>query len=243
METHIKNNRVLCYARVSTDKQDSSSKQQVQRLEEFCQRKGFKNVEYLVDFDVSGGKEIFKRPNGSKLKNVGYGDIIIAHKRDRLFRNTLNALTTVWKWFEDGVILYLLENGEEPISFENPASKMIFTIMCSTDEFEKDKTRVRTKDSLALKKANKEVYSTAPYGWQNHYTEQNAKGEWINGKLIPNEREQVIISQIKAYRNHNLSLGKIAEDLNNRKIPSKKGGKWSAKTVADVLNNSLNNIE
>jgi site-specific DNA recombinase len=68
--------------------------------------------------------------------------------------------------------------------------------------------------------------------------------QWIiHGKLIPNEREQVIISQIKAYRNHNLSLGKIAEDLNNRKIPSKKGGKWSAKTVADVINNSLNNIE
>ena len=34
-------NRVLCYARVSTDQQDSSSRQQIQRLEEFCQRKGF----------------------------------------------------------------------------------------------------------------------------------------------------------------------------------------------------------
>jgi site-specific DNA recombinase len=233
---------IYAYARVSTDQQDSSSRQQIQRLEEFCKRKGFENVEYLVDFDVSGGKEIFKRPNGSKLKEAKDGDIIICCGRDRLFRNTINALTTVWKWFDDGVVLHILDNGDSPISFDDPTSKLLFTIMCATDELEKDKVRTRTKNSLALKKANREVYSSAPYGYDNGIAEKTDKGT-IKGKLIPNEREQVIISQIKAYRNHNLSLGKIAEDLNNRKIPSKKGGKWSSKTVADVLNNSLNNIE
>jgi site-specific DNA recombinase len=234
---------IYAYARVSTDQQDSSSRQQIQRLEEFCKRKGFENVEYLVDFDVSGGKEIFKRPNGSKLKEAKDGDIIIVHKRDRLFRNTLNALNTVWKWFDDGVILYILENGEDPISMDNPTSKLVFTIMCATDELEKDKVRTRTKDSLALKKANKEVYSTAPYGWQNHYTEQNNKGEWINGKLIPNEAEQQVIAQIKYFDTIKKSLNWIASWLNEKEIPSKKGGRWHPKTVADVLNNSLNNIE
>lgn len=233
-------NRVLCYARVSTDQQDSSSRQQIQRLEEFCQRKGFTNAEYLIDFDVSGGKEIFKRPNGSKLKEATAGDIIIVHKRDRLFRNTLNALNTVWRWFDDGVILYILENGEDPISMDNPTSKLVFTIMCATDELEKDKVRTRTKDSLALKKANKEVYSTAPYGWENHYTEQNNKGEWINGKLIPNENEQAVIGDIKRWKEQGSSLNKIADKLNFDGINSKKGGRWSAKTIADVLNNSLN---
>jgi len=234
---------IYAYARVSTDQQDSSSRQQIQRLEEFCKRKGFENVEYLIDFDVSGGKEIFKRPNGSKLKEAKYGDIIIVHKRDRLFRNTLNALITVWKWFGDGVTLYILENGEDPISMDNPTSKLVFTIMCATDELEKDKVRTRTKDSLALKKANKEVYSTAPYGWENSYTEKNAKGEWINGKLIPNEAEQKVIVKIKELRAIGSSLGFIAEQLNDLEIPSKKGGRWSAKTVQGVLENTINKIE
>jgi len=233
--------RIFCYARVSTDQQDSSSRQQIQRLEEFCQRKGFENAEYLIDFDVSGGKEIFKRPNGSKLKEATNGDIIIVHKRDRLFRNTLNALNTVWRWFENGVVLYILENGEEPISMDNPTSKLVFTIMCATDELEKDKTKARTKDSLALKKANKEVYSTAPYGWQSHYTETNSKGDWINGKLIPNEKEQLVISEIKNYNNMGYSRNWIADKLNLDEIPSKKGGHWSAKTIGNVLDNSLNN--
>ncbi len=236
-------NRVLCYARVSTDQQDSSSRQQIQRLEEFCQRKGFTNAEYLIDFDVSGGKEIFKRPNGSKLKEATTGDIIIVHKRDRLFRNTLNALNTVWKWFDDGVTLYILENGEDPISMDNPTSKLVFTIMCATDELEKDKVRARTKDSLALKKANKEVYSTAPYGWENSYTEKNSKGEWINGKLIPIENEQKVIRNIKYWYSIKISLGGIANMLNLEGIKSKKGGKWHSKTVQDVLNNSLNNLD
>lgn len=233
--------RIFCYARVSTDQQDSSSRQQIQRLEEFCQRKGFENAEYIIDFDVSGGKEIFKRPNGSKLKEATTGDIIIAHKRDRLFRSSLNALNTVWKWFDDEVSLYLLESGEEPISLENPATKMMFTILCATDEYEKDKTRERTKSSLALKKANKEVYSTAPYGWQSHYTETNSKGDWINGKLIPNEKEQEVIRRIKELKSIGSSLGFIASQLNDLGIPSKKGGRWSAKTIGNVLDNSLNN--
>jgi DNA invertase Pin-like site-specific DNA recombinase len=233
-------NRIFLYARVSTDQQDSSSRQQIQRLEEFCKRKGFENAEYLIDFDVSGGKEIFKRPNGSKLKEAKDGDIIIVHKRDRLFRNTLNALNTVWKWFDDGVTLYILENGEDPISMDNPTSKLVFTIMCATDELEKDKVRTRTKDSLALKKANKEVYCTAPYGWENSYTEKNSKGEWINGKLIPNENEQVIIRDIKEWHKQGHSLNKIADNLNVHRVTSKKGGRWSAKTVSDVINNSLN---
>jgi site-specific DNA recombinase len=236
----METNRVLCYARVSTDQQDSSSKQQIQRLEEFCKRKGFENVEYIIDFDVSGGKEIFKRPNGVKLKDVGFGDIIIVHRRDRLFRNTLNALITVWKWFNDGVTLYILENGEDPISFENPTSKLVFTIMCATDELEKDKVKIRTKDSLALKKANKEVYSSEAFGWDNFYTEYDAKGKAINGKLVPNEKEQPTVKKIFELRKLGYSLGKIKKHLNDNSIPSKKGGKWHDKTVQDVLDNKLN---
>ncbi len=232
------------YARVSTDKQDSSVDQQIKELQDFWARLGLDGyeVEYLIDENVSGGTELFDRPQGSKLKDLEADSIVIAYKKERLFRNTINALQIVYKWLDDGVTVYFIENGVEPLNLSNPNSKFIFTILCAKDELEKDTTALRTKLNMKFRKENGKTYSSAPYGYDN-LGERGSNGKIVNGKLIPNEREQVIISQIKAYRNHNLSLGKIAEDLNNRKIPSKKGGKWSAKTVADVLNNSLNNIE
>jgi len=232
------------YARVSTDKQDSSVDQQIKELQDFWARLGLDGyeVEYLIDENVSGGTELFDRPQGSKLKDLEADSIVIAYKKERLFRNTINALQIVYKWLDDGVTVYFIENGVEPLNLSNPNSKFIFTILCAKDELEKDTTALRTKLNMKFRKENGKTYSSAPYGYDN-LGERGSNGKIVNGKLIPNEREQVIISQIKAYRNHNLSLGKIAEDLNNRKIPSKKGGKWSAKTVADVINNSLNNIE
>ncbi len=230
------------YNRVSTDKQSSSTDQQGNTLMDFCKRNNFENPIHISDTDISGGKQLFKRPEGSKLKDLKAGDRIICAKHERLFRSLRDAVNVITDWFDLGVDIYLLNISEQPINMKNPSAKLQLYIMMAVAENELDVIRSRTKDNMKFRKENGKTYSSAPYGYEN-LGERGSNGKIVNGKLIPNEREQVIISQIKAYRNHNLSLGKIAEDLNNRKIPSKKGGKWSSKTVADVINNSLNNIE
>lgn len=232
------------YARVSTDKQDSSVDQQIKELQDFWARLGLDGyeVEYLIDENVSGGTELFDRPQGSKLKDLEADSIVIAYKKERLFRNTINALQIVYKWLDDGVTVYFIENGVEPLNLSNPNSKFIFTILCAKDELEKDTTALRTKLNMKFRKENGKTYSSAPYGYDN-LGERGSNGKIVNGKLIPNEKEQQVIARIKKYRESIISLNTIAHLLNEDKIPSKKGGKWSAKTVADVLNNSLNNIE
>lgn len=115
------------YARVSTDKQDSSVDQQIKELQDFWARLGLDGyeVEYLIDENVSGGTELFDRPQGSKLKDLGNDSIVIAYKKERLFRNTINALQIVYKWLDDGVTVYFIENGVEPLNLSNPNSKFI----------------------------------------------------------------------------------------------------------------------
>lgn len=229
------------YARVSTDKQESSVDQQIKELQDFWARLNLDGyeVEYLIDENVSGGTELFDRPQGSKLKELEADSIVIAYKKERLFRNTINALQIVYKWLDDGVTVYFIENGVEPLNLSNPNSKFIFTILCAKDELEKDTTALRTKLNMKFRKENGRTYSSAPYGWTNE-GERGSNGKIIEGKLTPNEKEQAVIKRIKEWKLADVSLNSIALLLNEDEIPSKKGGTWSAKTVGDVLNNSLN---
>jgi DNA invertase Pin-like site-specific DNA recombinase len=229
------------YARVSTDKQESSVDQQIKELQDFWARLNLDGyeVEYLIDENVSGGTELFDRPQGSKLKDLEADSIVIAYKKERLFRNTINALQIVYKWLDDGVTVYFIENGVEPLNLSNPNSKFIFTILCAKDELEKDTTALRTKLNMKFRKENGRTYSSAPFGWTNE-GERGSNGKIIDGKLIPNEEEQKIVAEIFNYKEIGHSLNKIAEILNSWGIKSKKGGKWSAKTIKDVLENSLN---
>lgn len=232
------------YARVSTDKQDSSVDQQIKELQDFWAKLNLDGyeVEYLIDENVSGGTELFDRPQGSKLKDLEADSIVIAYKKERLFRNTINALQIVYKWLDDGVTVYFIENGVEPLNLSNPNSKFIFTILCAKDELEKDTIALRTRLNMKFRKENGRTYSSAPFGFDNT-GERGTNGKIIEGKLIPNEEEQKVIAEIFNYKKVGHSLNKIAEILNSWGIKSKKGGKWHSKTVQDVLNNSLNNLD
>ena len=233
---------IFLYNRVSTNTQDSSTQQQEQLLIQFCERKGFNEYQMLTDTDVSGGKAILDRPMGSKLSEAKKGDVIICVKHDRMYRSLRDAVNTISDWFELGVSVYFLNLGETPIDMKTPHTKFMLYMMMATAELEKDTISERTVKNLKFRKENGRTYSSAPYGWTNS-GERGTNGKIIEGKLIPNHYEQLIIENIKERKLKGDSLNKIAYDLNELNIPSKKGGIWSAKTIGDVLNNSLNNLD
>lgn len=225
---------VYTYNRVSTDKQGSSTEQQETHLADFCQRKKFYNVIKLIDEDVSGGMEILSRPQGSILKDLKDGDVLICSKRDRMFRNTINALTHVFNWLDIGVKIYFLDSGEEPITLDKPDSKFIFTVMCAKDELEKDTTSLRTKQNMKFRKENMKSYSPASFGYDIK-GERDKHNKLINGTIVENKAEQEIILYIKEQNRLGFSASKISQCLNADGISSKQGGEWSRKTVRDIL--------
>jgi DNA invertase Pin-like site-specific DNA recombinase len=231
--------KICTYNRVSTDKQSSSTAQQDNVLLDFCTRNKFENVIHLADTDISGGKPLLSRPEGSKLKDLKAGDKIICAKHERLFRSLRDAVNMITDWFDLGVDIYLLNISDQPINMKNPSAKLQLYIMMAVAENELDVIRSRTKDNMKFRKENGRTYSSAPYGYDNT-GERGANGKIIEGKLIPNEAEQKVIAEIKELKRIGSSLRFIAEKLNDRGVKSKKGGVWHSKTVADVLNNSLN---
>jgi len=63
-----------------------------------------------------------------------------------------------------------------------------------------------------------------PYGWKKE-----------NGKLVPHHSEQEVIRKMGALRVDGETLRGIARDLNEAKIPPKKGGKWHSYTIGKIL--------
>jgi DNA invertase Pin-like site-specific DNA recombinase len=228
------------YTRCSTDKQDNSLEYQESILLPFLNRKGITEYISLIDNDTSGGKPILKRASGSKLADLQKGDAVVFCKLDRASREVANGSYLFKKWFKMGVDIYFLNISQEPINMNDATMKFMVHVSLAAAEMEKDNASERTVGVLKHKKETKKVYASACYGWENEYTEKNAKGEWINGKIVPNPKEQAVIRDIKEYKRLNYSLNWIANKLNLDEIPSKKGGKWSAKTIKDVLENSLN---
>lgn len=228
------------YKRVSTNKQDSSTEQQDLMLQNFLSRKGITEFINLQDSDVSGKMPIFKRPQGRELLNMKEGDTLVCMSHDRLFRNFRDGVDMIDDWLKQDIKIYLLNiSSDVAISFEDANVEMQLYFLMLFSHKEARTVAARTKDNMKFRKENGKTYSSAPYGFEN-LGERGSNGKIINGKLIPNETEQLVIQYIKELKAKPMSLGAIADKLNFDEIPSKKGGKWSAKTIQGVLNNTLN---
>ncbi len=57
--------------------------------------------------------------------------------------------------------------------------------------------------------------------------------------LVKSPREQEAIRLIKYFAALKYSYRKIAEELNKRKIPTKKHGKWYHKQIAEILRRAV----
>jgi len=229
------------YKRVSTNKQDSSTEQQDLMLQNFLNRKGIAEYISLSDSDVSGKISIFERPAGKELLKMKEGDTLICSSHDRLFRDFRNGVDMIDDWLKQDIKIYLLNiSSDVAISFSDPNIEIQLYILMLFSHREARVIAARTKDNMKFRKENGKTYSSAPFGYDN-LGERGSNGKIQNGKLIPNEKEQLVITYIKELRAIPMSLGAIADKLNLDEIPSKKGGRWSAKTIGNVLDNSLNN--
>jgi DNA invertase Pin-like site-specific DNA recombinase len=133
-------------------------------------------------------------------------------------------------WFENGITIYLLNIGEQPLNMNNPSVKLQLYIMMAVAENELDTIRIRTKENLQHRKNNLKTYSSAPYGWDNNQ----------DGTMTPNINEQNTIRFMKECVTNKYTFDDIASILNGRGKFTKKGKEWRGGTIYKVINNPLN---
>ncbi|WNF06364.1 recombinase family protein [Brevibacillus borstelensis] len=127
------------YARVSTVGQDLQA--QISALEaEGC------DVIYSEKF--TGTKT--DRPEFQRLlAELKTGDTLIVTKLDRFARSTLEAIQTIRDLFERGVKIHVLNIG---VVENTPSGRLIFNVLSSFAEFERDLIVERTQEGKAIAK-------------------------------------------------------------------------------------------
>jgi DNA invertase Pin-like site-specific DNA recombinase len=227
------NGKYVVYYRVSTDKQKRSGL-------------GLEAQEEAVRKHLNGGKwsivgKFTERESGKRddrpalaealaLCRLHRATLVVA-KLDRLARNTKFLLTVVEGSGNAGVVFCDL-----PTIPEGPVGKFLVTQMASVAELEAGLISQRTKAALQAAKArgvvlgcrNKKIAKYAKIGAKASVQARSEQSSKRASDVMP------IIEALRA--EGSTSLRQIAVGLNERGIPTARGGPWSAVQVSRILN-------
>lgn len=189
---------ILSYCRVSTLEQANASaaslpeQERQNKLVASLRGASAFDLSQYVDAGVSGGLALSARPAGGKmLAEARKGDIIVATKLDRLFRNALDALRTIDELREREIDLIVGDiSGTETLA-NSPTAKCFFTMLAAFAELEHRRIAERITEGKTRKRGRGGFMGGhAPYGWK-------VVGQGRTSVLETDEREQAIIAQIK----------------------------------------------
>ena len=210
--------KVAGYVRVSTQEQaDEGVGLEAQRgaIQTECGRRGWELVEIFDDAGASG-KSVEGRP-GLKaaltaVKSGVVGGIMVA-KLDRLSRSLIDFAGLMADAQKGKWNLVALDLG---VDLSTPAGEFMANVLASAAQWERRIIGQRTKDALAVKKA------------------QGVK--LGRPSAIPIQARETI----RAERHRGVSFRLIADQLNADKVPTGHGGaKWHASSVRAAAQASL----
>ena len=143
--------RAALYTRVSTDRQTAEN--QVAKLTEIAQARGWQIVATFTDAGISGAKGRKDRPGlDDMLKQAQRGtfDVVMAWAIDRVGRSLIDLLGTIQHLEACKVDLYL---DQQQIDTTTPSGRLLFQVTGAFGEFERAMIRERVNAGLARAKA------------------------------------------------------------------------------------------
>ncbi len=143
---------VIGYARCSTDKQDLAAQRHTLR------QLGVSDERVYLDHGMTGRNR--RRPGLQQaLAAVRQGDTLVVPKLDRLARSVPDARAIGDSLAAGGVRLSIGGTVYDP---SDPMGKMFFNILATFAEFEVDLLRMRTREGMAIARANGRLKGKAP---------------------------------------------------------------------------------
>ena len=216
-------NKTYAYLRLSTSEstQKNSFDVQLQHIESKHALNG------IYKDTTSGATPFFKREAWTELMTiVQKDDVIVAHRIDRITRDTLQYLVMEDSLKKLGVTLIFIDG----VSGNDPTATLIKTILSAVSTFERQMIKLRIKQAKDKMKAEgKHVSGSVPYGF-------NKDSE---GYLIPNDDEQLIVTVMRTAREDmKLSYNKAAGYINDLGYKTRGGKQFTAIGVSRALINN-----
>lgn len=232
--------RACLYARYSTDKQkETSVEDQLRAARARAKREGWPVVATHSDEGISGSTPVALRPGGKALLADALAarfDVLIVEGLDRLSRELGEAETMVKRLEHRGVRIIGTADG-----YDTHASgrKVMRIARGLVNELYLDDLREKTHRGLAGQFERGFSAGGRSYG----YRTADAEG---GRRLVIDQHEAGIVTEIFQRFADGQSARSIAHALNERGVPSPRGGTWAVSAlVGDVakglglLNNEL----
>lgn len=145
------------YIRVSTTKQHPEN--QKDEIMRFAEANGFKIENWVVEV-VSGKKQVQGRKLGRLMKAMKKGDYIIVTEISRLSRSITDIMGIMGRCIGKGVHIYTIK---EKYRFDDSInSKVLCFAFGLVAEIERNLISLRTKEALALRKAEGKTLGRRP---------------------------------------------------------------------------------
>lgn len=219
--------KVFAYARVSTtgQMQDGvSQKMQVDRIAAWCVANAHELRATYVETGSGGRAD--NRPELQKCMAAvcKEGGIICCYSLSRLSRSVRDTLALTEKLDKAGAHLASLS---ESLDTSTATGRLIFRLLSSLSEFERDALAEKTRDALGhMRRNNRRISAKIPFG----YTLADD-----GTTLLPNAGEQEAIARMMKRRASGMTLAAIAKTLETE-IATREGGRWLPKTVSNIIN-------
>lgn len=226
----VKQIRLAAYCRVSTDKSDqlNSFVNQIKYYTDYTKKNPqYELVEIYADEGLTG-TDMKKRSEFNRLLDDCKKrkiDRVITKSVSRFARNTQDLLVVIRMLKELGISVYFEEQGID-------TSKMNMEMFATFPGLIAQQESVSISQNMRWsyqKRMQSGEYNTqsAPYG----YTLEN-------GELIVNESEAEIVRRIFDLYLSGVGKQRIANILNEEKVPLRYGSKtWTATTIKYILSN------
>lgn len=217
--------KAVAYCRVSTEEQASSGislEAQATKLRALAFAQDVELSDVIVDAGISA-KTLARPGMGRLLKMVRAGEV------DRVYIAKLDRMTRSIRDLVDMIELFqrkhvALMSASESLDTSSAAGRLTLNLLGVIAQWEREQTAERTSAALQHMRAGGQAYNHCPYGFSRE-----------GDALVPDHQEQGVIARIQALRSAGLSLRQIAATLNGDGVPTKKGKRWQAKSIADTL--------
>jgi site-specific DNA recombinase len=230
--------RVGVLLRVSSEEQRDRETIEIQRdfLNEYCRLYGQEIADIYADDGVSGTIPLHERPEGRRLledAKAGKFATLLVYRLDRLGRSLLVIVDAHDRLQAAGVAL---KSATEPIDTSNPSGRLIFQMLASFAEYERETIGERTRAGLHRAYRNGKHTGRIPYGYKLGADEIT---------LVVVEEEAAVVREIVANVAAGSTLYRECKRLNDHGVPSPgwrfKGGErvsgkgWSPSTVRGIV--------
>src|SRR5215204_4136288 len=229
--------KVALYLRVSSDEQRERESIKTQRefFEQYCKLYELEVTETYADDGVSGTVPVQERPEGRWLledARVSKFDTVLVYRIDRLGRSLLVIVDAHDRLQVAGSSL---RSATEPIDTSNPSGRLIFQMLASFAEYERETIGERTRAGLHRAYRNGTYTGRIPYGY---CLDEGARLNVV-------AEEAAIVREITANIAEGSTLHGEAKRLNDLGVPSpgwrygtgerKPGRYWSVNTLSNIV--------